>query len=639
MATITALFNATLIGSIIRYRTTWRAHYVWERDCRRVYRMRDELKTQVRQAQRAREREARLEKSKRSLTSYIFHELRVPLNIANLARGNLLEEGGIHPEFDVEAEALGHSLETMAQVLNDVLDFHRMESGKFRCVRRPYAFHRTLGAALQGLALGAQAKGIKLRREFDHDIDVLADQEMVLAMAQRSDLGDKEPGGDDSGRGGTNTNILSEEASGIVVGDANRLRQIMNNLVSNAIKFTDRGGTITVRTKCLGCCWPPVGDAADGEPLTPKTSNSNAKSSSEKTPSTDTTVDLEALIQQQETDATGTENTRCRRQMIIRIEVEDSGAGIQKKWVMDNRLFSPYVQTELGRLQGGKGSGLGLALIKNIVKFSGGRLGVKSQFTKGSTFWVELPVGIGPIQNPKPSRAIPPSIQPAEQEATPPQLGREAMQNGENRVPMGDPTVLTTSDKRAGPALNESKSSDQIASPAKPPSPKKSKSAPQTFDPPLEVLVVDDDPMTRKLMERMLTRNGCKVSTSDNGRSGLEMALGVSTPFLSRSPTPSLDLLHPPPSSPPQRWDIMFVDNQMPIMSGVEMVRNLRMLGRKDMLIGVTGNALKEDQVEYSQAGANGVLIKPVQERQLVDYLVQAAAERTRRLASSPHIV
>lgn len=59
--------------------------------------------------------------------------------------------------------------------------------------------------------------------------------------------------------------------------------------------------------------------------------------------------------------------------MVIRIEVEDSGAGIQKKWVVDNRLFSPYVQTELGRLQGGKGSGLGLALIKNIVKFSGGR--------------------------------------------------------------------------------------------------------------------------------------------------------------------------------------------------------------------------------------------------------------------------
>ena len=61
---------------------------------------------------------------------------------------------------------------------------------------------------------------------------------------------------------------------------------------------------------------------------------------------------------------------------------------------ISNRLFSPYVQTEIGRRQGGKGSGLGLALVRQIVKLSNGRLGVESEVGKGSMFWFELPYSL-----------------------------------------------------------------------------------------------------------------------------------------------------------------------------------------------------------------------------------------------------
>lgn len=66
------------------------------------------------------------------------------------------------------------------------------------------------------------------------------------------------------------------------------------------------------------------------------------------------------------------------------------------------RLFSPYVQTEIGRRQGGKGSGLGLALVRQIVRLSSGRLGVDSEYGKGSVFWFELPYALPP---PSKSRA------------------------------------------------------------------------------------------------------------------------------------------------------------------------------------------------------------------------------------------
>lgn len=80
------------------------------------------------------------------------------------------------------------------------------------------------------------------------------------------------------------------------------------------------------------------------------------------------------------------------------------------------------------------------------------------------------------------------------------------------------------------------------------------------------------------------------------------------------------------------KFSIIFLDNQMPVMSGLETTRHVREAGREDFVIGVTGNALLSDQKEYLEAGADHVLTKPVKEASLKSMLDVARAQRLKRI-------
>jgi len=201
-----------------------------------------------------------------------------------------------------------------------------------------------------------------------------------------------------------------------------------------------------------------------------------------------------------------------------------------------------------------------------------------------------------------------------------------------------------------------------------PPSPENAEAVDIT--PELPVLVVDDDRVTRMLMQRMLERLGCVVTTAVNGQQALELIAGVSdsqcmdTPGSNEveyfadgrvaSSSASRRIGCPPtPGTPESKFAVVFLDNQMPVLSGVEMVRKLRGLGRKDLIVGVTGNALLPDQEEYLAAGAdqcvyypllifrvnrvmtsNSILTKPVREENLRSMLLVADEQRKSRTVS-----
>ncbi|TDL16755.1 hypothetical protein BD410DRAFT_901857 [Rickenella mellea] len=677
-------------------------HYKRETMDRRLYSLRTELKIQFRATQKAQVNERKASDSKRRLTSYVFHEVRVPLNTALLALQNLEATGSIDMQQTVEWAALGGSLTMMSKVLNDVLDFNRLDSGRFSTVNQPYNFHQAIRAMLVPLRLAANARGLQLQINLDRDIDKVA----RIAASQASGMTPDSIEQD-----------LRENADGdgIVVGDEMRLRQVVTNLASNACKFTSSGGQIKIVTKLIYPSSSPLPETPVPVVLPEPPIHAviehieESKSMKEHHVNTDPPLDdtrttaLSTSGVAQHNDVNEKRAAAALEKIVVRIEVHDTGVGIKAKDLIDHKLFSPYVQTEIGKYQGGKGTGLGLALVRRIVKLSGGRLGVKSKLGEGSEFWVEMPLGVGSKalagpglkqnllavdgsehsgghhtmervldaenidfwvpredhytaltinseNSPRPSLQEKFNVQ-ADSALKTVMENRGLVQSTSSSTPpmpaiLSLATAALTQQFTHSPALSgdtpSSTDVENVPTDAPEPNPPPARLDPSLSPSPsrhegLKVLVVDDDPLTRKLMTRMLSRLGCIVEVAENGKIALDMIMRGqhekspqdngsthrnSTGLVSTKPdgdVPVVDVYN---------YDVIFLDNQMPVMSGLDTVTALRDINRTDLVVGVTGNALMSDQQEYLDAGADRVLTKPVLEQSLKAMLLVADQRR-----------
>ncbi|KAK0239193.1 hypothetical protein EDD85DRAFT_1022584 [Armillaria nabsnona] len=690
-------------------------HYQRDMSARRLHMTRIRLKMQVHKTTKAQLNERKAADSKYRLTSYVFHEVRVPLNTAILAVQNMDASGTVPRGQLLEFNALEGSLSQMSKVLNDVLDFNRMDSGKFEVLMRPYAFHQVLRSMFLTLELATNARELVFETDLDMKIDDFARRAEYKALGET----------DENIELLLRDNPSGESTMGLVAGDENRLRQIITNLASNACKFTPKGGKLKISTRLI---LPEPSAGVDGEDAT-KASYSRSTSLDKEHEKTEHTRSLSVKELEEHNKQFG--GAQCcfeREKIVVRIEVTDTGIGIPSHDMTNTKLFSAFTQTEQGRLQGGKGTGLGLALVRRIVKLSGGRLGVHSKVGQGSTFWVELPLGVGrkvlqPAQEPVPgtpgpsfmnmytltSRAGEDSLQSAKASVegtdvvrvtpTSPSTRSASALHGlmnqggsvelsiakyDSHSPVPTRTIGDRSTGTEFPRayMNYEDSDDSPSSQIILPPPLEQNSSdgtvteqtsrnrpsfialpsPQSFvldpqqsptvNPPspsitrgsltnsssvlfhqYQVLVVDDDALTRRLMTRMLERLGCCVTTAENGEVALGILLGQSpvtkTPASDNS-SPILEDLTPPTQ---RRFMVVFLDNQMPVMSGLKTVSHLREIGRRDFVVGVTGNALITDQKEYLEAGVDHVLTKPVLERSLTHML--HLAEHRRKYAAA----
>ncbi|KAJ7491943.1 hypothetical protein FB451DRAFT_1216444 [Mycena latifolia] len=713
-AFVRTMINFFLFNAFIIY-----AHYMNEISARRLHTLRNQLKIQFKATQRAQINERKASDSKRRLTSYVFHEVRVPLNSALLAVQNINSSGIVTKDHEIEFNALSGSLNMMRNVLNDVLDFNRMDSGTFEVSSRPFAFHTTMRSLFVPLQLATDSRGQDFVAHLDPNIDRVARRAAYQAMGEAPDV--------------IRQHMKEHpEIAGVVTGDHVRLRQIVTNLASNATKFTPAGGRITISTKLIH---PTPDEITYSEgPSTPAT---------ESVPPVDVVPSpskrghghaLSASHLSQHNLANGVNPVGELKSIVVRIEVTDTGYGITRRDMDECNLFSAFNQTEQGKQQGGKGTGLGLALVRQIVKLSGGRLGVRSKAGEGSCFWIELPLGVGrealvppdmesdhsstdpdltkvrvaartsadiPVSSHSLTKAVDTVAFKASQIVPPPERSNSAIHNimeQGGRVELGLPKSTETLNAASigsytptplgspipppsrPPLLEEASSSSTVpGTPVRPavqqrpmylpmPSPTRfardtyptnstnsgmsmsssSTSSPLAmfdanfkgiptsnsnsslvFEPGMSVLVVDDDLVTRKLMQRMLMRLGCTVETAENGQAAL-MALGaMATPASEGSGSNLGPILERPDAAySEEKYDVVFLDNQMPILSGINAVAKLREWGRRDFVCGVTGNALLEDQEEYIAAGVDHVLTKPVNEQALRRMLVLADARR-----------
>ena len=153
-----------------------------------------------------------------------------------------------------------------------------------------------------------------------------------------------------------------------------------------------------------------------------------------------------------------------------------------------------------------------------------------------------------------------------------------------------------------------------LQSPQRTPSPSANRLSQADITPGLQVLVVDDDKMTRMLFQRMLGRLKCSVTTAVNGYEALQLITGDQN--VSQSPAEEehehlfsdgedhASVMEKEKDEKESKFAIVFLDNQMPVMSGVEMMRKLRKLGKQDLVVGVTGeNSRLDSQWSWTYCG------------------------------------
>ena len=375
-------------------------------------------------------------RSKSMFLANMSHEIRTPLNgVLGFAQVGWRDPATPEPARQRFSRILqsGKLLQTL---LNDVLDVSRIEAGKLPLEPLPTDVREVAQQALALLGESAAAKGLALRLQ------------------------------------------VGPEVPPVVVVDPLRLQQVLLNLASNAVKFTDKG-RVDLRVR----------------------------------------VDAGRLV----------------------FEVADTGVGMTADET--SRIFEAFEQADASVTRRHGGSGLGLTITRNLVSLMGGTISVASTRGAGSTFAVRLPL---------------------------------ALPGPDETVADLDPTEAAAEPARTG-ALDG-----------------------------LRILVVEDNPINRLVIDSLLKLEGACPALASDGHEAIARVAAAGEP----------------------RYDIALLDVEMPGIDGYETARRLHELDATLPLLGQTARAMADDLQQCLQAGMRGRVVKPIEREELVRMVLEHARGR-----------